>query len=349
MLKSFFAKLKLILKRLIGKLVYIYTYLKGYLPIFIKKIQQKDTSASAFISSLIKEWKLSSLVFFGIIVLYYGLGAFVSSSINNTLNKEIKIDQSTERYATVSVIYALKSQIDDTPWTPSLPLIFPASILDNLPSFQQGSKSATLNIIKKLSGLYLDKSLKNASQLLNYPENIWLFSQNEEDKLSPGSAKQYRKALGEIKNFSKTEAVRFPLSPSNLIYQLDAINTILSNQTEQIEKHVLEHNTDLTDLKADNLFYRTQGVLYTIHYYLSGLTKDYQDLIVEKDLYEDVTTALQSLNKAINLKPFIVKNSSLEDIYGANHLMYLAFYISKTQNILTTISATIKDSTPMEQ
>ena len=64
---------------------------------------------------------------------------------------------------------------------------------------------------------------------------------------------------------------------------------------------------------------------------------------IEKELYDDITSALKSLNKAINLNPMLVKNSPLEDIYGANHLMYLAYNISKAKNILTTISYTIKE------
>ncbi len=341
MLTNFFAKLKIILKRFIGKVVYIYTYLKGYTPILLKKL--KNQNSSTFISSLIKEWKISSLIIFGIVILYYGLGALVSSNINNTLNKDIKVNPSTERHATTFLIYALKAQIDDTPWTPSLPLIFPASVLDNLPNFQLGAKNANLYIIKKLSSLYLDQSLKNASILLDYPENIWLFSQDKNDKLSPGSAKQYRKALGELKEFSKTEVSRFHLTPSDFYYQLDAINSILNRQLQKLEKHIQEHSTDFIDTKLDNLFYYTQGTLYTIHYYLSGLTKDYSDLIVEKELYDDITSALKSLNKAITLNPMLVKNSPLEDIYGANHLMYLAYNISKAKNILTTISYTIKE------
>ena len=342
MLTSIFTKLKIIIKRLIGKVVYSYTYLKNYLPHLHTKITKNNIKSLSF--SLLKEWKTSSLILISIITLYYGLGAYVSSNINNKLNPNLKINTSTERYTTVYLIHALKTQIDDTPWTPSLPSIFPASVLDNLPQFQLGSKDATLYIIKKMSALYLDSSLSNASSLLDYPEDIWLFSKSKDDKLSPGSSKQYRKALTEIKNFSKIEVSLYPLSSSNLLYQLHNINSLLNRQQEKLEKHTQEYSTDFLDTKKDNIFYYTQGTLYTLHNYLQGLTKDYQALIVEQDLYDDITTALNLLEKAIKLNPILIQNSPLEDVYGANHLIYLAYYISKTQNIINHISRSIEQT-----
>lgn len=348
MLKNFLVKLKITIKRFIGKVVYSYTYLKNYFMIFIKKQKSKSPSPSAFIKSIIKKWKTSLTIFISIISIYYGAGAFISSNINNSLNKELKLSHSTSQHSTTSLIYVLKSQIDDTPWTPSLPLIFPASILDNLPNFQLGTKDATHHIIKRMSALYLDPNLKTIGELLNYPSNIWLFSQGKDDKLLPGSAKQYRKALSSLKEFSLTQNIHHPLNKNHLISLLESIHNLLNRQTERIKQHTTEHNQDILDNKADDIFYYTQGVLYTTHYYLQGLTKDYQDLIVEKELYEQTTSLFKNLNSAIKLNPMIIKNSHLEDSYSSNHLIYLAFYISEAKNILLNLIHTLKETTPKD-
>ena len=340
MLKNFSVKLKFLIKRLIGKIVYLYAYLKNYLTLSLNKIN----SPSAFIKSITKKWKTSLTIFFSIITIYYGAGALVSSNINNTLNKELKINPAIEQHSTIALTYVLKSQIDDTPWTPSLPLIFPASILDNLPNFQLGAKDAVHHIVKRMSALYLNQNLKTAGELLNYPSDIWLFSQDGNDKLSPGSAKQYRKALNNLKEFSSTQNIHYPLNTSHLISLLESVQTLLERQSNRIKKHTIEHNQDLNDTKADDIFYYTQGTLYTLHYYIKGLSNDYQDLIVEKELYEKLTTLLKNLSSATTLSPMVIKNSPLEDVYSSNHLIYLSYFIAEAKNILSHIIFSLKQS-----
>ena len=343
MIKNFFTKIKLFTKRLIGKVVYLSVYLKNNLRSLFNQIKKKKLKS--LISLLSKQWKTSFSIFLGMLFLYYGIGAYVSSHINNILDTELKAASLNQRYATASIIHALKSQIDDSPWTPSLPLIFPASILDNVPNFQLGSKNATKYIIKRMASLYLDTPLKEASQLLDYPSNIWLFSQTKDDKLSPGSAKQYRKALTYISDFSKTETIRHPLNLNNLLYQIETIDSLLTSALKDINKQTTEHSTDFIDNKSDNIFFYTQGTLYTIHYYLSGLGKDYQDYIVENELYNELTIALKNLNNAIKLSPTFIKNSSQESVWRANHLIYLAYHISLAQNNLKNIHNIIKQQT----
>lgn len=340
MIKNLLIKLKIIIKRFIGKIVYAYTYLKNKSKTTYTQLKKKKLKSIVY--SFIKQWKTSSFLFIGLLLLYYTIGAFVSSNINNKLNVDIKTDKSTQQHTTTSLIYTLKSQIDDTPWTPSLPLIFPASILDNVPNFQLGTKNASKYFIKRMSALYIDTSLKEASQLLDYPANIWLFSQNENDKLSPGSAKQYRKAINYISDFSKTQNIRHPLNINSLSYHIESIDNLLTTTINTINKHTIEHSSDFIDNKSDDIFFYAQGTLYTIHYFLSALTKDYQDFVVEKELYDEITSSLKNLNYAINLNPTIIKNSSLEDVYSANHLIYLAYYISLAQNNIKNIQNTIK-------
>ena len=341
------SKLKLLVKRLVGKVVYSYTYIKNNISTKYRKLK-KSKSLLDIITSLLKQWKTSSLILLGIIFAYYGIGAYISSNINNNLNHNINIDKKNSRYATHYLIYTLKSQIDDAPWTPSLPLIFPASILDNVPNFQLGSKDGAQYIVKKMSATYLDPSLKTAGHLLDYPANIWLFSQDKNDKLSPGSAKQYRKAIGDLTEFSKKENIHHAPSIPHLLSQLKAIDNLLTKQLTKIDKHSLEHSSDIINIRNDDVFYYIQGVLYTSYYYLLGLSKDYQDLIVENELYDEITVALKTIQKAIELNPTFVKNASLNKAFSANHLIYLAYHISKAQNHIKNISTSIKSNTQKE-
>ena len=288
-----------------------------------------------------QQWKVIGVGLTVFLFIYYGLGAAISSKFNNSLEYNIKTTQNAPTYLGNTLSHILKSQIDDTAWTPSLPAFFPASILDNLPNFQLGAKNSLNQVIKKLANHYNDKHLKEATILLDYPADIWLFSQTN-DKLSPGSAKQYRKAISHIVEFSTTNHANNNIN--DLLVTLNSINKILEKQIKTIEKQVQEHNSEFFDFSSDDVFYQSQGTAYSSHYILNALSKDYQDIIVDSNQYEKFTTTLMFLNKAVNLNPTIIKNSSIEDIYGANHLIYLAYFLSQAQVHIQEIYQNIKQT-----
>lgn len=330
-------KSKIILKRLWGKGVYICAYIaKSIRKDFSSPRRYKKSKIANFITALAKQWRFASLCLGGFIVIYYGLGATISSSLNNSLHKNISLSAPATRHINAALSYVLKSQIDDTAWTPALPLIFPAAILDNLPNFQLGVKDSAALIIKRLAQYHHNKALKEATSLLEYSPDIWLFSQTEDDKLAPGSAKQYRKALTRLAE-ADTSKYDYAKSTRELSLILKELEKILQKRISKLHTHAQEHNTEFLDMKTDDIFYYTQGVIYTLYYTLSALGKDYQQLIVETEQYENLTTALQFLSDAETLNPLSVKNAPLKDSYEANHLIYLGYYLSRTENLIQTI------------
>lgn len=303
-----------------------------------RKYQKK---LSNLISLLVERWKLLSIILFLFVSVYYGLGALVSSKINNSLDTKLTPTASVPQYVPTSLIHILKTQIDDTAWTPALPAIFPASILDNLPNFQIGTKEAVRYLTKRLSIFHSDKSLKNAAELLNYPANIWLFSQINKDEIAPGSAKQYRKAIADITEYASKEKTSPTQQTDECVYLLESLNILLKKQIQKLEQHVQEHSSETLDLRADDIFYYTQGIAYSSYYMLQAISKDFQELIIKTNEYEDITSALKFLKKAVTLSPIAIKNASPEDIYTANHLLYLAFYLSQAQNQINKVKFNI--------
>lgn len=248
---------------------------------------------NAFTEILTERWHTFSIILAGLLIIYYGIGATVSSKINNKLDAELQINANASRYTTSALSHVIKTQVDDSPWTPALPAIFPAAILDNLPNFQIGTKNAVQYLTKRLSYFYASDTLKEAAELLSYPPDIWLFSQTEKDKLAPGSAKQYRKALAKISSFSTTPDTKFKPSTAEYIYMLKSLETLLQRQLSTLTKHVQEHNAELVDFKADDIFYQVQGNSYAIYYMLTALLKDYQEIIVQTEQYDEITSALK--------------------------------------------------------
>lgn len=343
MINNILNKIKPFIKDLYPQCISIYNSINKKLKPLSKVTFKKYKKNFKDISSLLTEqWKMIGFGLSLFLLIYYGIGAAISSKLNNSLETEIKVSATSPTYLGNSLSNILKSQIDDTAWTPSLPAFFPASVLDNLPNFQLGVKNSLNYILKKLAKHHNNLHLKEATQLLDYPADIWLFSQTN-DKLSPGSAKQYRKAIAHIVDFS-TQLNNSKSNTNDLLIALNSLNSLLQKQIKNLEKHVQEHSSDFWDFTSDNLFYQAQGSAYTSYYILNALQKDYQELIVTSNQYENITTALMLLGKTVNLNPTIIKNSSLESMYGANHLMYLTYFMSQAQNYIQKIYYGIKQT-----
>lgn len=324
------------------------TGLKEVIKPYLEKCQKLATDKNTqkklkgFIALISEQWKNISLTLICGLTLYYGLGAYVSSEINNPLDTDIKKSPQSS-YTTAALSYTLKTQVDDAAWTPALPIIFPAAILDNLPNFQIGVKDSVGYFTKKLATLYNDKNLAEASSLLDYPAKIWLFSQIDGDKLAPGSAKQYRKAISKITKAVYKTPHNETEQKKEFNYMLSALDNLLSHQINQLSKQVLEHNSELLDFNADNIFYHTKGAVYTAYYVLSALVKDHQNLIINTEQYEHVTSALKHLKNAEELSPITIQNGSPQESYTANHLLYLAYHLLLAQNQINKIRYTLKN------
>lgn len=338
MINRLLTKLKISTKRLLGRCVYSYIYLKNKTKKFFiapKKRSSSSKNKSNMIVLAIEQWRISTLLLVLFIAIYYGGGAFISSNINKHLNNHSTSTVAAGKKTFSSLAYVLKSQVDNVAWTPALPIIFPAAVLDNLPNFQLGVKESTEFFIKKLAHHYKSNSLKEVGELLNYPADIWLFSQTKEEKLTPGSAKQYRKALASLKEFIEKEDI--VITDKDLTFILKNTIKLLNEQIATLNKHALEHSSELLDTNADNIFYKTQGAVYTIHHLLSALTNDCQNQILKTEQYENMTTALKFLADAEELNPLTIKNASANNSYEANHLLYLAYYLSRAQYYLSEV------------
>ncbi len=319
MINNILAKLKLFIKLTINKGIYCYLYIKAlFKDVKNKKVKTKKKYKTTFfeiIFNIIEKWKIVSFFVICFVILYYGIGAMISSKINNDLDDKIIIS-SKSNHLNSSIIHILKQQVDENQWTPALPIIFPASILDNLPNFQIGAKDGVKFFIKQMSNRLNNENLANAYKLLDYPENIWLFSKIDDENIAPGSAKQYRKALTNITKFNN-EVILNEYTKEDFLYYCNALNLLLKSRTKKLQNHIVENNSKTIDLRSDDLFYQTKGYIYSIYYILSAISKDYQNLIVQTNQYDNIVFTLDALEKSSDISPMVIKNSSLENSYSS--------------------------------
>ncbi len=294
---------------------------------FLKKAAKElaDLSEKAFIY-LKTSWKSVAVVAPVCVFLYYFAGSMLTENIDKSLNFEIKKAQQGYTFIQTSADL-IKREIDDHMFTPNLPFIFPASILDNMPSFQKGLIESLSNAIHVAAVELNIKELNKADSFLNYPANVWLFSKTADFKLEPSSTSQYRKSRRNLLQFNEKATVNKDI----LIKILESIKEDLTFVEQKLQKGI-----DLgVQMKADNIFYRAQGHLYADYMLIKS---------VQKDMNFDASQILKSLEKAILIQPKMVRNGHSGSLTVPNHLFELAYFVLKSKVALNEAIRNIKNA-----
>ncbi|MBQ9731715.1 MAG: DUF2333 family protein [Alphaproteobacteria bacterium] len=288
-----------------------------------------------------KAWKKSILIIFVMFfILYYPLGAILTHNINTDLNYEPDTEKATSA-SIAALSHLIYQEVYENTWTPSLPFIFPAAILDNMPSFQQGVISSVQKTAEALAqtqtGVIASEQqnpLLTAAELLKYPPTIWMFSAN--NQLAPSSNSQYRRARKHLQKYNDLISdgrASFSVTPDNLRILLNAVGKDLFNTAINLEDHIREHN-GITDIKSDESFYYTQGKMFGYYIISKGIMNDYKNILIDYNLYPIFTSIQKALENASLLSPLIIRNSNPQSIFGANHLFVLGHYALKTSLLI---------------
>ena len=297
--------------------------------------------------NLVNTWpKLILLFIIGFIFLYYPLGALVSEDIDKNTNYEFH-KEGRESVTINAMAFLIRREVYNKSWTPSLPFIFPAYMLDNMPSFQLGLMSSISTLSKafaqKNDNLPTEEShLQTAAELLQYPGNIWMFSPHNKLVPAPSSNSQYRRARKQLQNYNRDLAdgrELFIAKAEDLNYFLKAIQKDLTQSSRRLSNQIREHSTDFYDGKADNIFYYEQGKLYSYYLLLKALGVDYKDVIVQHNIYQPWTALLNTLEKASKLSPLVVRNGELDSLTAPNHLATLGYFNYKSIAVLQNMEA----------
>lgn len=292
--------------------------------------------------NLVNTWpKLILLLVAAFIFLYYPLGAIVSENIDKTTDYEFH--KKGSRSTTIDAMtFLIRREVYHKSWTPSLPFVFPASMLDNMPSFQLGLMSS-IGTLSKAFAQRIDtpsqeeSPLQTAAELLQYPGTIWMFSPDNNLVPAPSSNSQYRRARKQLQNYNRDLAegrAKFITKTEDLGYFLKAIQKDLAKSSHKLETQIREHSTDFYDGKADDVFYYEQGKLYAYYLLLKALGTDYKEIILQHNIYQPWTSLLKTLENASILSPTIVRNGELDSLLAPNHLVSLGYFNHKAITLL---------------
>ena len=301
---------------------------------------------------LVNSWpRLILVTLAAFIFLYYPLGALISEDID--VNTDYEIVKQGRKSATVDTMsFLIRREVYNKSWTPGLPFIFPAYMLDNMPAFQLGLMSSVSNLAKALARQQNKDTaeegkspLQNAAQLLQYPGTIWMFSPANKLVPAPSSNSQYRRARKQLQNYNRLLAdggAVFETTPENLNSLLNSVKADLQKSTARLEAHIRENSSSFYDGKADDLFYYTRGKLYSYYLLLKALSYDYKEVILSRNIYQPWTSLLKTLENASLLSPLIVRNGELDSLTAPNHLAAIGFFDNKAVITLQNMIAVLE-------
>lgn len=264
------------------------------------------------------------------VVCYYIIGCLMAENIDvqteyKPQGKHIPMLETPE-----TMSFLLKREVDDKMWTPNLPPVFPAYLLDNMPNFQIGVIYALRDITVVMRDFNQNtdaqrQDIKKAAEFLSYAPTIWLMTKKDGLGLVPSSNAQYRKAAAELHKFGKDGV--YYAKTEDLKNLLNKICKGLQKLAQKNENHQLEHDTDWFDTKSDDLFYHAKGYAFALWQTTKTLGSDFREIILAANAYTEWTYLVNSLKKAAELNPRFIRNAPPQSATAPNHLIMQNYYL----------------------
>lgn len=317
-----------------------------------KKFRFKKTmfyrNSKKIIKKLSDSWKIVLTAIPLFLIFYYGAGSLIVQNIDVESEYKSELADNIPLFKTADgMAFLIRREIDDKMWTPNLPPLFPAYILDNMPNFQVGILWAIKDIAGSMRYFKYNtdaqkKNIAEAYKLLNYPPDIWLMSKKGKFNLAPSSNSQYRKAANELRKFMRNGIYKAEVDDLKIL--LKKIGNRLQKLTIESEEYQQENSDSIFDGKADDIFYRHKGYAFAMWQISKALCRDYKDIIVKNDLYEDWIRLSSSLQKAAEFSPFIIRNGKANSIFSPNHLMMQNYYLLRSISAAEKIRGNLSEA-----
>ena len=328
--------------------------MKPYVKKTLQAVKTTYVKAVELIKGAFNTWPKAFLgVVAALIIGYYPLGGKVSERIDRTEDYDFSSVPEKQLQGIEAISFLIDREVNQHIWTPNLPFFFPAYSLDNMPNFQigiiRGVKNVVFGLSKQVKCAENQKAatyLSDAAKLLAYPERVWLVSPNNKLKMAASSTSQYRKARKKLKNFNQAlnnEECFWVRNEKSLYLINQQVIKGLKTARRQLENQIREGNNSWFDTKADDVFYLNQGRLYAYMITLKKIGRDYKQVLMADNLYQDWTAAIRALQNGAEINPDVVLNGKTNGTFMANHLMSLGFYATKTENVLMKINARLKE------
>lgn len=295
----------------------------------IRLTVQKIKAWSAKISDC---WKTVLVCLVTFVAVYYGIGSQLSENIDTTNGYALPAGKNKAFTTAQAMNFLILRETDDKMWTPNLPMLFPAAVLDNMPNFQKGIMAAVRDmsgVVRKVS--YLNETqlsdAKEAFELLSYPPHIWLLSKRGTFGIAPSSNAQYRRAAKRLRKLNERQD--FAAASADFSKFIDTIAKKLRKIIAKSEEYQREFAGKRFDFEADDVFYYNRGYAFALWQICRALGVDYKADILKNGVYTEWTFLNSSLRQAAEFEPLWIRNGKPESLGTPNHLMVQNYYLTR--------------------
>lgn len=281
-------------------------------------------------------------------LLYYPVGALWVEEIDDNV-PTIPAPSNGGSAAVNVAIELLNRELNQHRWVSNDPFFFPGALLDNMPNFQQGiiqaiwrfSLEMTDQIGRVRGSSAADADLEQATGLLKYPADIWLWRPSISLMPIASSESQYRTALRALTRYNArlaNNAATFEARGDNLLAVLDRIASDLGSSSAQLDQHIADRSSRWFDTEADDIFFHIKGSLYAYGLLLKGLGEDFRTIIQERDMQTAWDQTVDSLLKGATIHPLFVMNGAPDSVLIPNHLAIEGFYLLRARTQLRELT-----------
>lgn len=213
---------------------------------------------------------------------------------------------------------------------------------DNINNFQLGVLEVTRRTVVILterisrtgSTAAFDKNLERAMNWFMIKSDRYWFP-SPESKYSAGlkELEIYKEKLekGEANFYTRTD---------NLIPLLMAYEDLLGSCDENLVKYKEDDGTPVSFFKSDDYFFYALGVASAMSTILEAIQEDFHAIVESRRGLEVLHHAIESSHRAIEIKPWVITNSSLSGIL-ANHRANMAARISHARFYIGVLIKTL--------
>jgi hypothetical protein len=294
--------------------------------------------------------KIGGLALLGLLVVYYGGGMVWLHEIDD--DPDFALASSAPEGGSQTVALAadlIDREINTHRWVANDPFFMPGSLLDNMPSFQQGIIAALSRFTVELAdqiartrgSSQIDRDLDTASGLLKYPGTVWIFDLAVSFAPTASSESQYRRAMRALRDYNQRLSqgqATFEIRADNLQATLERIAADVGSSSAAIDRHLAERSGFGLDFSADDVFYINKGRLYAYYLLLRAMTIDFGKVISERDLSGPWTQMLDSFRAAATLQPWVVVNGDPAGQLLPSHLAAQGFFLLRARTQLKEVT-----------
>lgn len=254
-----------------------------------------------------------------------------------------------ESRAVAAALALIDREVNDHGWTANDPFFWPSALLDNMPNFQKGIMAAlgrfafelTDQLGRTRGSSQADPDLQSAAGLLQYAPDVWVWDPSVSFWPTATSEAQYRKAAGALASYNRrlaAGAAVFDRRADNLLATLDRIALDLGSTSAVIDQHLREKSGFPIHNDADDVFYSVKGQMYAYYVVLSGLEKDFEPLIRERELAKPWAQMMESLKEGIEVRPWVVINGAPDSQLVPCHLCAQGFYLLRARTQIREVT-----------